>query len=48
MRINLLFLETGEKLIQHVENEYLKPCILRRMGRADHWSFQKSGSSKTP
>ena len=45
MRITLLFLETGEKLIQHVESE---PRILRRMGRADHWSFQKSGSSKTP
>ena len=48
MRINLLFLETGEKLIQHVENEYLKTPYTEEDGKSrslefpEKWQFQNA------
>ena len=48
MRITLLFLETGEKLIQHVENEYLKTPYTKEDGKSrslefpEKWQFQNA------
>lgn len=48
MRITLLFLETGEKLIQHVESEYLKTPYTEKDGKSrssefpEKWQFQNA------
>lgn len=48
MRITLLFLETGEKLIQHVKSEYLKTPYTEKDGKSrslefpEKWQFQNA------